>query len=78
MILNLEPELAVQIDAPPQAGCVLSVVIPVRDEEASLPATLAALAVQRDTSGAPLDPDCYEVILLVNNVIFPDFVVECF
>ncbi|MDQ3549375.1 MAG: glycosyltransferase, partial [Chloroflexota bacterium] len=53
--------------APLRPACELSVVIPVRDEEASLPGTLAALARQRDTDGSPLAPDRYEIILLINN-----------
>jgi hypothetical protein len=44
-------------------------VIPVRDEEASLPATLAALAAQQDADGSPLAPDLYEIIVLVNNSV---------
>lgn len=53
--------------APPRPACDVSVVIPVRDEEDSLPATLAALAAQCDANGRLLIRDCYEVILLVNN-----------
>lgn len=44
----------------PQAGLRACVVVPVRDEAARLPATLAALAAQRD---AP----AFEVLLLANN-----------
>ena len=58
-----------QVSVPPRAGCVLSVVIPVRDEEESLPATLAALASQRDVVGSALDSDRFEIILLVNNSV---------
>jgi glycosyltransferase involved in cell wall biosynthesis len=43
------------------------VVIPVRNERASLPATLNALAQQVDCSGKPLRPERFEVILLLNN-----------
>ena len=43
------------------------VVIPARDEEAELPATLAALAGQLDRRGRPLDPRSFEVIVLANN-----------
>jgi glycosyltransferase involved in cell wall biosynthesis len=46
---------------------MFSIVIPVRDEEATLPATLAALATQTDANGRPLDPELYEIIMLVNN-----------
>ncbi len=73
MISLVEPREALPIKlsivAPPRSGCVLSVVIPVRDEEASLPATLEALASQLDADGSPLDPDLYEIILLVNNSV---------
>jgi hypothetical protein len=51
----------------PRTGCALTIVIPVRDEEATLPATLAAIAGQVDTDGQPLDPDLFDIILLVNN-----------
>src|SRR5688500_18671757 len=57
------------VDASPRAACELSVVIPVRDEEASLPATLAALAQQRGADSSLLDPDRYEIIVLVNNSV---------
>jgi hypothetical protein len=71
MIVNVEFEVvsvSESLSLPPlRAGCVFSVVVPVRDEEASLPATLAALAAQRDAIGWPLDPDLYEVIVLINN-----------
>ena len=44
-----------------------SVVVPARNEEAALPALIAALATQRDLEGAPLDPASFEVIVLLNN-----------
>ena len=73
MIAIVEPRLvcpaAALVHVPPRRACELSVVIPVRDEEASLPRTLAALARQRDTDGSPLSPDCYEIILLINNSV---------
>lgn len=64
---TLPAELSIAV--PQRLGCVLAVVIPVRDEEASLPATLEALAVQRHADGSPLNPDLYEIILLVNNSV---------
>jgi len=64
LLANPPAKLDVQ---PPRLGCVLSVVIPVRDEEDRLPQTLAALAEQHDADGRPLDPERYEIILLVNN-----------
>jgi hypothetical protein len=41
--------------------------MPVRNEAAILPASLAALAHQVDWAGQPLDRDRYEVIVLANN-----------
>ncbi|MGI4788702.1 MAG: glycosyltransferase [Janthinobacterium lividum] len=52
---------------PPQEGLQLSVVIPVRNEAEVLTRTLTALAEQVDASGNPLEPVCYEVLVLVNN-----------
>jgi len=44
-----------------------SVIVPARNEEASLPALIAALAAQRDLAGAALAPATFEVIVLLNN-----------
>lgn len=52
---------------PPLPTLTTSVVVPVRNEEQSLPRLLAALAVQQDEAGARLDPTMFEVILLLNN-----------
>ena len=57
------------VDVPARASCEVSVIIPVRDEEESLPATLAALAGQRDARGSALSHDRFEIILLVNNSV---------
>jgi glycosyltransferase involved in cell wall biosynthesis len=43
------------------------IVIPVKDEEAYILKTLTALAQQVDISGAPLDPNTFEILLLANN-----------
>jgi hypothetical protein len=64
--LKIAPVL---VSEAPRSACRVSVVIPVRDEESSLPTTLAALAQQIDGDGSPLDQDHYEVILLVNNSV---------
>ncbi|WP_310395917.1 glycosyltransferase [Hymenobacter sp.] len=52
---------------PPRAELQISVIIPAKNEVASLPATLAALAVQVDWQGRPLPPGSFEVIVLANN-----------
>lgn len=52
---------------PPDPRCLAVIIIPARDEEAGIEATLTALAEQRDAAGSLLDPHSYEVILLANN-----------
>ncbi|WP_169513212.1 glycosyltransferase [Hymenobacter aerophilus] len=53
---------------PPPAPALRAVVIvPAKDEAASLPATLAALAAQTDEHNRPLPPGCFEVLVLANN-----------
>jgi hypothetical protein len=47
--------------------CRATVIIPARNEQESLPRTLDALRQQVDGTGRPLDPACYEVLLLLNN-----------
>lgn len=47
--------------------CRACVVIPVRDEAATLRATLGALSRQVDSRGLPLSRSWYEVIVLANN-----------
>ncbi|GAB3579182.1 glycosyltransferase family 2 protein [Hymenobacter daeguensis] len=58
--------LQVQLPAP-RPELLVSVIIPARDEVASLPATLAALAAQATLAGQPLPPGSFEVIVLANN-----------
>jgi hypothetical protein len=53
--------------AEPCAACRAVVVVPARNEEASLAATLDALRLQVRLDGNALDWDCYEVLLLLNN-----------
>ncbi|MGB3298269.1 MAG: glycosyltransferase [Phormidesmis sp.] len=50
----------------PSPQCKLCVAIPVRDEAASIEASLQAIAHQVDLTGKPLGR-CYEVILFANN-----------
>lgn len=52
---------------PPRPALRACVIIPAKDEAATLPATLAALAAQTDLAGRPLPPDSFEVIVLANN-----------
>ncbi len=48
-------------------ACRLSVTVPAKNEAAYIEATLEALYLQVDDADGPLDPGCYEVILLANN-----------
>jgi hypothetical protein len=51
----------------PDPRCRAVVIIPARNEEAVLTATLDALRLQIDDGGSPLPHDSYEVLLLLNN-----------
>jgi hypothetical protein len=53
--------------AEPCAACRAVVVVPARNEEEGLAATLDALRLQAGLNGRPLDWDFYEVLLLLNN-----------
>ena len=53
----------------PRAGLRISGIIPAKDEVATLPATLAALAAQTTLAGHPLPAGSYEVIVLANNCL---------
>ena len=55
------------VERPPATACLACVVIPARDEAATIERTLLALAAQRDLDGRPLAPDAYELILLAND-----------
>lgn len=59
-VANLVPGAA-------RTDCRACVTIPARNEEASLPACLDALADQSMASGEPMSPQVYEVLLLLNN-----------
>jgi GT2 family glycosyltransferase len=52
---------------PPHRALRASIIIPAKDEAASLPATLAALAAQVDLQGQPWPANSFEVIVLANN-----------
>ena len=47
--------------------CHAVVIVPARNEEGSLPATLDGFAAQQDLGGKPLDRGSFEIILLLNN-----------
>ncbi len=51
----------------PHPALHVCVIVPVRNEAHGLTRTLAALAAQIDDAGLPLNPVCYEVLLLANN-----------
>ncbi|MBA2454589.1 MAG: glycosyltransferase [Chloroflexia bacterium] len=55
------------VATPQLPACDVCVVIPVRDEQNTLAATLAALANQVDLHGLALNPATYEIIVLANN-----------
>ncbi|MGI4749825.1 MAG: glycosyltransferase [Janthinobacterium lividum] len=51
----------------PAKNLRVSVIVPARDEAKTIRKTLNALRLQTDDQGAPLNPQLYEVLLLVNN-----------
>lgn len=55
------------VETPPLSTCEICAIVPVRNEAATLTATLFALAHQVDRFGQPIAAERYEVILLVNN-----------
>lgn len=55
------------INAPILKNCMISVVIPVRDEAAFLQKTLESFLKQTDLRGVPLDGEIFEIIVLLNN-----------
>lgn len=71
-LIGITPGMATPVFAPlvwtpALPRCEAVVIIPAKDEAASIRGTLHALAKQRDLSGRPLDHARYEVILLCNN-----------
>lgn len=52
---------------PPDPALKLVVIVPAKDEELALPATLEALYHQTDPRGYSIDKQWYEVIVLANN-----------
>ena len=55
------------IDGRAEPGCRAVVIVPARNEEASIGATLDALGAQVDLAGRTLDPSRFEILLLLNN-----------
>ncbi len=53
--------------AVPDTCLKISVIVPARNEYRNIRKTLDALRLQTDTDGNPLNPQIYEVLLLVNN-----------
>lgn len=66
-VLSEEIPLELRQLPAPSAQLRASVIIPARDESASIVAALDALAAQRDLGGEPLDPARFEILLLANN-----------
>jgi Glycosyl transferase family 2 len=54
---------------PPHPRLRVCVVVPVRNEESELPRLIRALASQVGWDGLPLDPDGFEIIILLNNCV---------
>ncbi|WP_068816093.1 glycosyltransferase [Phormidesmis priestleyi] len=55
------------VQVPISLGCEACVIVPIRNEAATLEATLTAFTNQLDLNAKPLDLDRYEIILLANN-----------
>jgi hypothetical protein len=55
------------VDAAPDPGLTACVVIPARDEAATIGAAIAALAAQETRAGVPADSSAFEVVVLANN-----------
>lgn len=54
---------------PPHPRLRVCVVVPARNEESELPRLIRALASQLGWDGLPLDPDEFEIIILLNNCV---------
>jgi hypothetical protein len=54
---------------PPHPRLQVCVVVPARNEESQLPRLVAALANQLGLNGLPLDPEVFEIIILLNNCV---------
>jgi GT2 family glycosyltransferase len=65
--MTYEPSAEPLITGPAAPNLCACIIIPARNEEEALPRTLDALRLQRDLDRRLLDPETYEVILLLNN-----------
>ena len=63
---HFDPEQPL-LAGPAHERCRAVVIVPARNEEASLQATLDGLAAQRSPGGGALDPNSFEILLLLNN-----------
>jgi hypothetical protein len=59
--------MAPLIEGAAHANCAAIVIIPARNEEAGLGATLDGLGAQVDVAGSPLAKESFEILLLLNN-----------
>ena len=55
------------VEGTAKPGCRVVVALPARNEETTLAGTLDALRAQVDLAGRPLQPEAFEVLLLLNN-----------
>lgn len=67
MNLSLSPVAELSFDLKPSSKLRLSVIVPAKNEEIMILSTLEALRCQIDDQGIAIDPEIYEVLVLVNN-----------
>lgn len=71
----MNPESDLLPSSPPHPSCRSIVIIPARNEQETLPATLEALRSQVDLRNRPVNPLSYEILLLLNNCTDQSFAV---
>jgi glycosyltransferase involved in cell wall biosynthesis len=64
---NNHQEFKLLVNKLPLLSCEICVIIPVRNEEKNILATLKALKDQVDLDGKPFNKNRYEIIILANN-----------
>lgn len=67
MILPLSKKNVILFSTLPDPFLRLSVIVPVKNEEACIAHTLDAIRMQLDPSGIPIPPEHFEVLVLANN-----------